>query len=110
MSVQIAPLHNWVLISRLHEVETAKGGIIIPDTAKEKSQKDEVIAVGAGNLEKRNHVPMNVNPAQEIVRCHCCRLRCCLIDLRRHFDILNIGSRFSGKIACRSDCGRRILC
>ena len=52
MTVQIAPLHDRVLVRRLEEKETAKGGIIIPDTAKEKPQEGEVIAVGAGKIEK----------------------------------------------------------
>jgi len=40
--------------------ETAKDGIIIPDTAKEKPQEGEVIAVGAGKIEKGNRVPLEV--------------------------------------------------
>src|SRR5712664_3655238 len=48
MSVQVTPLHDRVLIKRIEEKETVKGGIIIPDTAKEKPQEGEVIAVGAG--------------------------------------------------------------
>jgi len=46
MTVQ--PLHDRVLIKRIEEGETIKGGIIIPDSAKEKSQEGEVMAVGAG--------------------------------------------------------------
>ncbi|MFQ5564416.1 MAG: co-chaperone GroES [Parvularculaceae bacterium] len=42
------PLHDRVLVRRIDEEETTKGGIIIPDTAKEKPQQGEVIAVGAG--------------------------------------------------------------
>ena len=52
MTVQITPLHDRVLVRRLEEKETAKGGIIIPDTAKEKPQEGEVIAVGAGKIEE----------------------------------------------------------
>ena len=48
MTVQ--PLHDRVLIKRIEEGETVKGGIIIPDSAKEKSQEGEVVAVGAGKL------------------------------------------------------------
>src|ERR1700730_16790247 len=48
MTVNITPLHDRVLVRRLEEKETAKGGIIIPDTAKEKPQEGEVMAVGAG--------------------------------------------------------------
>ena len=48
MTVQ--PLHDRVLIKRIEQGETAKNGIIIPDTAKEKSQEGEVVAVGAGKM------------------------------------------------------------
>src|SRR5207249_10618597 len=46
----VRPLRDRVLIKRIEEQETAKGGIIIPDTAKEKSQEGEVIAVGTGKI------------------------------------------------------------
>jgi chaperonin GroES len=49
--MKVRPLHDRVLIKRIEEQETVKGGIIIPDTAKEKPQEAEVIAAGAG---KRN--------------------------------------------------------
>jgi hypothetical protein len=52
MTVNVTPLHDRVLVRRLEEKETAKGGIIIPDTAKEKPQEGEVMAVGAGKIEK----------------------------------------------------------
>jgi chaperonin GroES len=42
------PLHDRILIKRIEEKETVKGGIIIPDTAKEKPQEGEVVAVGLG--------------------------------------------------------------
>ncbi|MBA4801745.1 MULTISPECIES: co-chaperone GroES [Euryhalocaulis] len=42
------PLHDRVLVKRVEEEQTTKGGIIIPDTAKEKPQEGEVVAVGAG--------------------------------------------------------------
>ncbi|MGA9182581.1 MAG: co-chaperone GroES, partial [Candidatus Acidiferrales bacterium] len=48
MAVNITPLHDRVLVRRLEEKETVKGGIIIPDSAKEKPQEGEVIAVGNG--------------------------------------------------------------
>src|SRR5438552_3782933 len=50
MTVNITPLHDRVLVRRLEEKETAKGGIIIPDTAKEKPHEGEVMAVGAVNI------------------------------------------------------------
>ena len=46
----VRPLHDRVLIKRIEEQETKKGGIIIPDSAKEKSQEGEVVAVGAGKM------------------------------------------------------------
>src|SRR5205823_352723 len=46
----VRPLHDRVLIKRIEDQETVRGGIIIPDSAKEKSQEGEVIAVGAGKM------------------------------------------------------------
>lgn len=48
--MQVRPLHDRVLVRRLEEKEVVKGGIIIPDTAKEKPMEGEVIAVGAGKI------------------------------------------------------------
>ena len=48
--MKIKPLHDRILVKRLEEKETKKGGIIIPDTAKEKPQEGEVIAVGPGKV------------------------------------------------------------
>jgi chaperonin GroES len=67
MTVNITPLHDRVLVRRLEQVETAKGGIIIPDTAKEKPQEGEVIAVGAGKLEKGHRVPLDVKAGDRIL-------------------------------------------
>lgn len=67
MSVQITPLHDRVLVRRLEERQTAKNGIIIPDTAKEKPQEGEVIAVGAGKIEKGKRVPLDVKPGDRIL-------------------------------------------
>src|SRR5260370_8484449 len=67
MTVNITPLHDRVLVRRLEEKETAKGGIIIPDTAKEKPQEGEVIAVGAGKIEKGHRVPLDVKVGDRIL-------------------------------------------
>jgi chaperonin GroES len=67
MTVNITPLHDRVLVRRLEQIETAKGGIIIPDTAKEKPQEGEVIAVGAGKLEKGHRVPLDVKAGDRIL-------------------------------------------
>ncbi len=48
--MNIVPLHDRVLLKRLEEKEVVKGGIIIPDTAREKPQEAEVIAAGKGRI------------------------------------------------------------
>jgi chaperonin GroES len=48
--MKVRPLHDRLLVRRIEEKETVKGGIIIPDTAKEKPQEGEVIAVGSGKI------------------------------------------------------------
>ena len=50
------PLHDRILIKRIEEKEAAKGGIIIPDTAKEKPQEGEVVAVGHGKKTEEGKV------------------------------------------------------
>jgi len=68
VSVNIRPLHDRVLVKRIEEEEQVKGGIIIPDTAKEKPQEAEVVAVGPGKLQddgKRQ--PMDVNSGDRIL-------------------------------------------
>ena len=67
MPVNVTPLHDRVLVRRLEERETAKGGIIIPDTAKEKPQEGEVMAVGAGKIEKGKRVPLDVKVGDRIL-------------------------------------------
>jgi chaperonin GroES len=67
MAVNVTPLHDRVLVKRIEEKETVKGGIIIPDTAKEKPQEGEVIAVGAGKIEKGERVPMDVKAGDRIL-------------------------------------------
>jgi chaperonin GroES len=48
--MNVRPLHDRVLVKRVEEKEVVKGGIIIPDTAKEKPMEGEVIAVGSGKV------------------------------------------------------------
>ncbi|MGC2332467.1 MAG: co-chaperone GroES [Candidatus Acidiferrales bacterium] len=68
MTANVTPLHDRVLVRRLEEKETAKGGIIIPDTAKEKPQEGEVIAAGAGKLkEKGGRIPLDVKAGDRIL-------------------------------------------
>jgi len=62
------PLHDRILIKRIEEKETAKGGIIIPDSAKEKPQEGEVIAVGNGKMnEDGKVVPLDVKAGDRIL-------------------------------------------
>ena len=66
--MKIRPLHDRVLIKRLKEAEVSKGGIIIPDTAKEKPVEGEVVAVGSGRvLEDGKTRPMDVKPGNRIL-------------------------------------------
>ena len=67
MAVNITPLHDRVLVRRTEEKETVKGGIIIPDSAKEKPQEGEVVAVGAGRREKGERIPLDVKPGDRIL-------------------------------------------
>ena len=50
MSVKVRPLHDRLIVERIEETEQRVGGIIIPDTAKEKPQQGKVIAVGKGKV------------------------------------------------------------
>ena len=52
MTISIQPLHDRVIVKRIDEGEQLRGGIIIPDTAKEKPQEGEVIAAGAGKYKE----------------------------------------------------------
>jgi len=66
--MKIKPLADRVMVKRIEEEEVKKGGIIIPDTAKEKPQKGEVMAVGPGRVdEKGERVPMEVKVGDKIL-------------------------------------------
>ena len=67
MAVNLTPLHDRVVVRRIEEKESIKGGIIIPDSAKEKQQEGEVIAVGAGKREKGERVPLDVKPGDRVL-------------------------------------------
>ncbi len=65
---KIRPLQDRILVKRLEEKETKKGGIIIPDTAKEKPQEGEVIAVGPGKVtDDGKRQPMEVKAGDKIL-------------------------------------------
>ena len=62
------PLHDRILIKRIEEKETAKGGIIIPDSAQEKQQEGEVIAVGNGRkTDDGKIIPLDVKAGDRIL-------------------------------------------
>ncbi|MCZ7626432.1 MAG: co-chaperone GroES [Candidatus Methylomirabilota bacterium] len=66
--MKVKPLHDRILVKRLEEKETRKGGIIIPDTAKEKPQEGEVIAVGPGKVgDDGKRQPMDVKVGDKIL-------------------------------------------
>jgi chaperonin GroES len=66
--VNIRPLHDRVLAKRIEEGEQVRGGIIIPDTAKEKPQEAEVIAVGPGKIqEDGKRAPMDVEAGDKVL-------------------------------------------
>jgi chaperonin GroES len=66
--MKVRPLHDRLLVRRVEKEETAKGGIIIPDTAKEKPQEGEVLAVGNGKiLENGTKVPLDVKAGDKIL-------------------------------------------
>src|SRR6204780_4753319 len=67
MAVNVTPLHDRVLVRRIEEKESVKGGIIIPDSAKEKPQEGEVVAVGVGKIEKGARVPLDVKAGDRIL-------------------------------------------
>jgi chaperonin GroES len=68
MTLKVQPLHDRLLVRRIEEKETVKGGIIIPDTAKEKPQEGEVLAVGNGKiLENGTKLPLDVKVGDKIL-------------------------------------------
>lgn len=67
MAQKLTPLHDRVVIRRIQEMETVRGGIIIPDTAKEKPQEGVVIAVGTGKFEKGQTVPLAVKEGDRVL-------------------------------------------
>jgi chaperonin GroES len=65
---KIRPLHDRIIVQRLEEAEQKIGGIIIPDTAKEKPQQGKVIAVGKGRVEKDGKVtPLDVKEGDTVL-------------------------------------------
>jgi chaperonin GroES len=68
MSTKLTPLHDRIVIRRVEEAETSRGGIIIPDSAKDKPQEGEVIAVGKGKSNEEGKVhPLEVKAGDRIL-------------------------------------------
>ena len=68
MAAKLKPLQDRILVRRLEEKEAKKGGIIIPDTAKEKPQEGELVAVGPGKMGKEGkREPMDVKVGDKIL-------------------------------------------
>ena len=65
--VKIQPLGDRVVIRSLEEAEEMRGGLYIPDTAKEKPQQGEIVAVGPGRYEKGERVPMELKVGQKVL-------------------------------------------
>jgi len=66
--MKVIPLHDRVLLKRLEEQEVKKGGIIIPDTAKEKPQEAKVIEVGKGRVtEEGKVIPLEVKKGDKVL-------------------------------------------
>ncbi len=70
--MKIRPLQDRILVKRIDEEETSKGGIIIPDTAKEKPQEGKVMAVGNGKLNDNGKIqPLDVKRGDRILFSKC---------------------------------------
>lgn len=65
--VNIQPLADRVVVRPLEETEEMRGGLYIPDTAKEKPQQGEIVAVGVGRMEKGERVPMELEVGQKVL-------------------------------------------
>jgi chaperonin GroES len=66
--VKVKPLYDRVLVRRVDEKEQVRGGIIIPDSAKEKPQRGEVVAAGGGKrLEDGKIVPLDVRVGEKVL-------------------------------------------
>jgi chaperonin GroES len=66
--MKIRPLHDRILVKRLEEQEVRRGGIIVPDTAKEKPQEGKVIAVGNGKVnDEGKKIPLDVKAGDRIL-------------------------------------------
>lgn len=68
MAVKLTPLHDRILVRRVEQEETTRGGIVIPDTAKDKPQEGVVMAVGKGKINEEGKVrPLDVKEGDRIL-------------------------------------------
>ena len=68
MSMKLVPLHDRILVRRVEEAGTTRGGIVIPETAKDKPQEGEVIAAGKGKVnEKGRLIPLDVKEGDRVL-------------------------------------------
>ena len=66
--MKVRPLHDRILVRRIEEEEKTKGGLIIPDTAKEKPQEGKVIAVGKGRVSEDGKLrPLDVHKGDRVL-------------------------------------------
>jgi chaperonin GroES len=67
MAQRVKPLHDRIIVKRIEEEEKSKGGIVIPDTAKEKPQQGKVVAVGPGKRDDGKLVPLDVKAGDTVL-------------------------------------------
>ena len=67
MAQRVKPLHDRIIVKRLEEESKTKGGLIIPDTAKEKPHQGKVVAVGAGKREDGKVLPLDVKTGDTVL-------------------------------------------
>ena len=67
VSVNVAPLADRVVVRSLESNEQTRGGLFIPDTAKEKPQEGEILAVGPGRFDEGKRVPMEVKVGDKVL-------------------------------------------
>jgi chaperonin GroES len=66
-ATKVAPLADRVVVKPLEEAETMRGGLYIPDTAKEKPQQGEIVAVGPGRFEDGKRIPLDVQVGNKVL-------------------------------------------
>lgn len=69
MAIDLEPLADRVIVKPIAQEEVSKGGVILPDTAKERPQEGEVMAIGPGKLSEdgSKHIPMNVKAGDRVI-------------------------------------------